>query len=158
MFTFLALVNSTEDGHLCRPPQMGAFLWFFLLLFYYFFFLINPRMCCIGWLDKTGSQRGLMGVLYWATKEDGKQEGKEGVSCWYRGDNHLKRKELNKKGWLVTKEERAVGDKESMFCKLAGDFRKKDLFIYLFFWEGVIEGRFWEDTNWGHMGGNRRKL
>lgn len=36
------------------------------------------------------------------------------------------------KGWRVTKEARAVGDKESVFCKLAGDFKKeKD-----FFWSG----------------------
>ena len=44
----------------------------FLSLFYYFFFIINPRMCCMGQLDKIGNQRRLMDVLYWAAKEDGK--------------------------------------------------------------------------------------
>uniref|UniRef100_F6H1V0 Uncharacterized protein n=1 Tax=Vitis vinifera TaxID=29760 RepID=F6H1V0_VITVI len=34
-------------------------------------------MCCKGRLDKTSNQRRLMDVLYWAAKEDGKQEGKE---------------------------------------------------------------------------------
>ena len=70
---------------------MGGISFIFLLLFYCFF--INPRMCCMGRLDKTSNRRGLMGVLYWATKEDGKHEGKGGVNSWYRGDK-LRKEEI----------------------------------------------------------------
>ena len=53
MFIFLTFVNSTEEGHICRPPQLGAWAGFYFYSFFFFFFFaffIHPRAA--------GSERG----------------------------------------------------------------------------------------------------
>ena len=91
-------MNSTEEGHICRPPQMGAFLFvvFFSLHFFFsflfspssslFVLLATPRMSC-SWAAKDmieserkrpigepflGGQRGLGMSYFWVAKWDGK--------------------------------------------------------------------------------------
>ena len=39
VFTFLTLVNSIKEGHICRPPEADSFFYLLLLLFIFLFFL-----------------------------------------------------------------------------------------------------------------------
>ena len=50
VFIFLALVNSTEDGHICRPLQIERFF-IIIIIIIFFYHLENESFL--------GSQRGL---------------------------------------------------------------------------------------------------
>ena len=84
MFIFLTFVNSTEEGNICRPPQLGA-----LVGFYFFFsaFFIHPRTAGSERREKELSLGGCRGQgvsSIWAAEEDEKWEKKEEES-WAGG-------------------------------------------------------------------------
>ena len=78
MFTFLAFVNSIEEGHICRPPSDGEVLFLFFLMIFLAIenepFLEQPKRTKV-------KGRELMGELLLGGQRGREVEKKIGASC-----------------------------------------------------------------------------